>query len=264
MGNAYRHLYRNECTGILLQALGVTPQASRHILRRLHAEYTEQHGVARGDLDQHVVESFPATEAEFQTMCSTLRQWYHLRKNAPHHLAFARQPNDRSNALPAELNGMIYVVSQPDYDPWSTADPWGGGTHSLRQSPLTTHTASQQPSPVMHGMWVNYNQQQNAATAAAAAAPATTEPPQASPAHNNTLEWGQHAESVADTDSNTESSLGEEINYNTPEFAGLTHPQISEKLWWNMARSKSMWRKHMHKPVRKTRRFFKKAFPQIR
>ena len=31
-----------------------------------------------------------------------------------------------------------------------------------------------------------------------------------------------------------------------------------------MARSKSMWRKHMHKPVRKARRFFKKAFPQIR
>ena len=62
----------------------------------------------------------------------------------------------------------------------------------------------------------------------------------------------------------TESSLGEEINYNTPEFAGLTHHQISEKLWWNMARSKSMWRKHMHKPVTKTRRFFKKVFPQIR
>ena len=31
-----------------------------------------------------------------------------------------------------------------------------------------------------------------------------------------------------------------------------------------MARSKSMWRKHMHKPVRKARRVFKKAFPQIR
>ena len=32
------------------------------------------------------------------------------------------------------------------------------------------------------------------------------------------------AESEADTDSNTESSLGAEINYNTPEFAGLTNP----------------------------------------
>ena len=147
---------------------------------------------------------------------------------------------------------MIYMVSQPEYDPWSAADPWDGGTNSLRQPPLTTQAAPQHQTPVMQGTWINYNQQQ------------TTEPPQANPAYNTVPEWGQQAESVADTDSNTESSLGEESNYNTPEFAGLTHPQTSEKLWWNMARSKSMWRKHMHKPVRKARRFFKKAFPQIR
>ena len=112
-----------------------------------------------------------------------------------------------------------------------------------------------QQTPVMQGTWTNYNQQQQQQQVA--------EPPQAYPTHNNEPEWGQQAESVADTDSNTESSLGEDINYNTPEFAGLTHPQISEKLWWNMARSKSMWRKHMHKPVRKARRFFKKAFPHV-
>ena len=70
----------------------------------------------------------------------------------------------------------------------------------------------------MQGMRVYYNQYQNTATAAAAAAAATTEPPEASPAHNNVLKCGQQAESVADTDSNTESSLGEEINYNTPQI----------------------------------------------
>ena len=126
---------------------------------------------------------------------------------------------------------MVYVLSPQGYDPWSTADPWGGGAHSLRQSQLTTQAAPQQASPVMQGMWINYDQ---AAAATAAATAATTnlaaEPPQAHTAYNTMPEWGQEAESVADTDSNTESSLGEEINYSTPEFAGLTHPQISEKL----------------------------------
>ena len=92
--------------------------------------------------------------------------------------------------------------------------------------------------------WGNFNQPQH-----------TVAPPQAFPTQN---QWP--AESEADTDSNIESSLGEEINYSTPEFAGLTNPQISEKLWWAMARSKSMWRKHTKKPVRKARRFLQTIF----
>ena len=79
------------------------------------------------------------------------------------------------------------------------------------------------------------------------------------PAQN---QW--QGESDADTDSNTESSLGEDINYAAPEFTGLTTQQISEKLWWAMARSKSLRRKHMQKPVRKARLFFKRSFSRLR
>ena len=64
----------------------------------------------------------------------------------------------------------------------------------------------------------------------------SAQPPQAYPTQNSWHDWNQPATqeeaaaSEADTDSNTESWYGEDINYNTPGFAGLTHPQISEKL----------------------------------
>ena len=133
MGNADRHLSRKECTGIRLQALGVPPQEIRQVLLPVQGR-------------------FPTTEAEFQTMCSTLRKWYHQRKNAPQHLYFAhaQQSNDRSNVLFTEPEGMIYMVSQPEYDPWSAADPWGGGTNSLRESPLITQAPPQQQTAYCH------------------------------------------------------------------------------------------------------------------
>lgn len=172
-----------------------------------------------------------------------------------HRITSHLRSNDRGNAMFVEPDGMAFIVTQPAHDAWTTADPWGG-----TNATLPTQAAPQQQQPAMQGAaWGNYNQPQH-----------TVAPPQANPTQNHWPEWGQQAtqqraaESEADTDSNTESSYGEEINYNTPNFAGLTHPQISEKLWWNIARSKSMWRKHTEKPVRKARRFYKRSDPQMR
>ena len=39
MGNADRHVSRKECTGILLQALGVTPQDIRQVLLPVHGRF---------------------------------------------------------------------------------------------------------------------------------------------------------------------------------------------------------------------------------
>ena len=147
-----------------------------------------------------------------------------------------------------EPDGMAFPVLQSAQDPWMTADPWGGN------ATLPIQAAPQQQQSAMQGAWGNQNQQQQQQQQQQ-----PTASPQAFPAQN---QW--QGESDADTDSNTESSLGEEINYSAPEFTVLTRPQISEKLWWAMARSKSMWRKHMQKPVRKARRFFKRSFPQLR
>ena len=181
----------------------------------------------------------------------------HIREKSPNHLARALRSDDRGNVMVIEPDGMAFPITQSTFDPWSSADPWGGTAATL-----PTQAAPQQQTSIMQGQWSNYRQPQP---------PQHIESPsQAYPTQNQQPEWGQQvplqgaAKSEADTDSNTESSLGEEINYNTPEFAGLTNPQISEKLWWNMLRSKSIWRKHMHKPVRKARRFFKKALLQVR
>ena len=62
------------------------------------------------------------------------------------------------------------------------------------------------------------------------------------------------ADTVSGTDSDTESSFGEDICYDAPEFQGLTLVQISEKIWWGYAHAKSKWRKHMLKPARRGKR----------
>ena len=140
-----------------------------------------------------------------------------------------------------EPDGMAFPVSQATQDPWMTADPWGGNANLFSQA------APQQQQLAMQGAWSNQHQHQ----------PTSTQ--QAFSAQN---QW--QGESDADTDSNIESSLGEDINYAAQEFTGLTTQQISEKLWWAISRSKNLWRKHMQKPVRKARRFFKRSFPQLR
>ena len=111
----------------------------------------------------------------------------HIRENAPRNLAHALRSNDRANTMFVEPDGMAFPVSQATQDPWITADPWGG-----MHATLPTQTAPQQQQSAMQGAWGNQNQQQ------------PTAPPQAFPTQNH---W--QGESDADTDSNTESSLGE-------------------------------------------------------
>ena len=197
-------------TWILLRAIGVSSSDLTNVLQPVQGQ-------------------FPSTEADFDAMCMTLRRMGHIRENAPHNLAHALRSNDRGNAMFVEPDGMAFPITQTGHDPWATADPWGGSSATF-----PTQTAPQQQQPAMQGgSWGNYNQPQAA-------------PPQAFPTQNDWQDWNQPipqeeaAASEADTDSNTESSYGEETNYNTPDFAGLAHPQTSEKLWWGMARSNSM------------------------
>ena len=228
MGNAGIQMSWEGYTWILLRTIGVSSQDLISILQPVQGQ-------------------FPSTEPEFEAMCMTIRRMGHIRENAPHNIAHALR-GDRGNTMFAESPNMAFPVTPYAQaapaapDPWMTADPWGGQAANLPQ-------AFQQQQSAMPETWSNQHHQSQ-----------PTQSPQAFPIQT---QW-QAGESDADTDSNTESSLGDAINYAAPEFAGLTHPQISEKLWWNMARSKSLWRKHMNKPVRKARRFFKKSFPQLR
>ena len=154
-------------TWILLRAIGVSSQDIISVLQPVQGQ-------------------FPSTEADFDTICLTLRRMGHIRETAPNDLAHALRSNDRGSTIFVEPDGMAFPVSQATQDPWMTADPWGGNAKLLSQS------APQQQQSAMQGAWSNQHQQQ----------PTSTQ--QAFPAQN---QW--QGESDADTDSNTESSHGE-------------------------------------------------------
>ena len=62
---------------------------------------------------------------------------------------------------------------------------------------------------------------------------------------------------LSGTDTDTISSTGEP-DYADPQLAAMTPAQQDEHLYWQYQSAKSNWRKHMHKPARRVRRFFKR------
>ena len=169
-----------------------------------------------------------------------LRRLGHIFENSPHNLAHAlHTPPGRmfpicDQGATAQPTGLAFPVTQ---DPWqgNQGGPWGGGFGA-------GNAFSSQPRPSQPAYGPNPFLQP-----AAAATPAQNAYPVQRP-----------ADTVSGTDSDTESSFGEDICYDAPEFQGLTPAQISEKIWWGYARAKSTWRKHMHKPVRRVRRVIKR------
>ena len=67
------------------------------------------------------------------------------------------------------------------------------------------------------------------------------------------------SEQDSGTDSDTISSLGEQVDHSDPALAGLTPNQIDEHLFWAYEKAKSRWRKHMHKAAHKVRKFLKRS-----
>ena len=61
-----------------------------------------------------------------------------------------------------------------------------------------------------------------------------------------------------DTDSETASTVGEP-DYTDPALQRLSPNQMDEHLFLQYQRSKSNWRKHMHKPTRRVRKFVKRS-----
>ena len=210
---------------------------------------------------------FPNTEQMIEEMFMTLRRMGHIMENSPHNLAHALRSGGPSNFWTEQPPNMAFPVT-PHSDPWTSGgDPWGASSSSFMAAPQV------QPQQQSSNAWSQWQGTQQAYA---------QQPAVQQPTMQQNVDWNDHwnsqrssmtfgvqqdgtaTDDPSDTDSNTESSYGEPINYNTPEFAGLTEKQIGEKLWWNYTRNKSMWRKHMKKPVRKVRRFLKRSFPQSR
>ena len=172
---------------------------------------------------QPTMGSMPNTEPQFEAMCMALRRLGHIFENTPHNIAHAlHTPPGRmfpifdQSATTAQPSGFAFPVGQ---DPWQTSgqDPWGGDFGA-------GNAFSSQPSPSQPAYGPNPFLQ------SAAAAPNNAYPVQQPPTGN-----------VSGTDSDTESSFGEDINYDAPEYQGLTPAQISEKIWWGYTRAKSTW-----------------------
>jgi hypothetical protein len=67
----------------------------------------------------------------------------------------------------------------------------------------------------------------------------------------------QYEQYDSGTDSDTVSSAGD-MSYHDDDLHGLNPEQIDEQIFWAYQRAKSRWRRHMHKPTRRVRRFFRK------
>ena len=217
-GNAGINMTWEGYTWLLLKAVGLSQSTLIQVLQPFQGR-------------------FPNVEAEFDQMCMALRRLGHIYENTPHNIAHALHtppgrmfPVFNGGGIPS-TGGLAFPVGQPD--PWSqpAGDPWGGGFGA-------GNAFSAAPTAAPANPFVSYEQQQY----------------QAYPVQQPNSDEGY----ITGTDSDTESSFGEEINYDSAEFAGLNPHQISEKIWWGYARGKSLWRRHTHKPVRKVRRFIKR------
>ena len=171
---------------------------------------------------------FPNTEAEFNSMQLTLRRMGHILEQTPHNIAsqLRTAPNRAFVAQQAHGDSEPWQSGQPD--PWQdpASDPWQSSAGSQGQQP-----------------------------------PAPAAMPQA-PAYHSGAEstyYSPTADDYSGTDSDTLSSDCEPINYQEdPELRGMTPDQLDAHLFWAYQKAKSRWRKHMQKPVRRTRRFIRR------
>jgi hypothetical protein len=181
----------------------------------------------------------------------------HILENSPYNLAHAlRAPPagggffTQDSATPSSWSAFPVNQGgwqQPAQDPWQApgGDPWAGAPNIPNAHPQQQYQPQQQWQP---------------AASSNAAPPQQTQYDVRQQLIQQNMAWNEQTQEYYDsgTDSETESSFGEAINYNGTQFTGLTDPQIDEKLWWQYARAKSMWRKHMKKPVRRIRRFVRR------
>ena len=164
---------------------------------------------------------YPNTEAEFNSMSTTLRRIGHILEHAPGNIAGALRDRPSSGWFVEDnFAGMVDASPQSGGgtgDPWvdQGLDPWASAAAAY---PVA---ASSSEAPV-----------------AAASTPAS--------------------EIASGTDTDTESDDAASLDYAAAEYTGLTPEQLDEHLFWTYQEAKTKWRKHMHKPTRKVRRFFKK------
>ena len=175
---------------------------------------------------------YPQTDAEFGALETQLRRIGHIVENSPHNLGSYTRSQRHSNqhfaidgwtgdAWPTDGDAQAYVVGQGQPDPWAGGnDPWTVGAQQAPQQ-ATAYTPP-----------ANAQQQQYLAGAA-----------------DDDDEF---------TDSETDSSDAEDLDYAAMGLTTYTPAQTDEHMYWQYRQAKKNWRSHMRKPTRRIRRFFKR------
>ena len=170
---------------------------------------------------------FPNTEDEFNSMQLTLRRMGHILEQTPHNIASQLRTAPNRAFMAQQTSGAQEPWQAGQQDPWQdpASDPW-------------------QPAG-----------SQGHAPAAPAMAPQTPQPHSGTESTYYSATVGQYS----GADSDTLSSDCEPINYQEDvELRGITPEQIDAHLFWAYQKAKSRWRRHMQKPVRRTRRFIRR------
>ena len=177
---------------------------------------------------------YPNTEAQFRIMTNTLRRMGHILENSPDNIAQQLRQQQGHQGM--------YMANG-----W-----WGTPTNQPPSNPAQPAYHQQQP------YWGNQSApwSDNSWTGNQWSGDGWSQPP---PAYNS---WSQPAyQSTAmdsETDTDTESSLGD-TQYDFSDLAPhLTDEQRAESIFWASQRAKGKWRRFMNKPHRRVRRHMKR------
>ena len=177
---------------------------------------------------------YPNTEAQFRTMTNNLRRMGHILENSPDNIAQQLRHQQGHQGM--------YMANG-----W-----WGTPTNQPPSNPAQPAYHQQQP------YWGNQSApwSDNSWTGNQWSGDGWSQPP---PAYNS---WSQPAYQSnamdSETDTDTESSLGD-TQYDFSDLAPhLTDEQRAESIFWAYQRAKGKWRRFMNKPHRRVRRHMKR------
>jgi len=184
---------------------------------------------------------FPADAAQYTILITHLRRMGHIVENAPGNIAQQLRRPQGSQAYFTDAD--VYYGNADRSLPSSQAPPSNWAPSAPQQSPDPDNWW-QQP---QQDNWQSNTWQSNYWPA-----PQAPSPQWAGPAFTND-DWSDNG-----TDSDTESSLGEE-DLECPLPATSTPNEIAAHFWWAYTKAKGNWRKFMGKPVRAVRRFIRRG-----
>ena len=171
---------------------------------------------------------FPSSEPEFDSMQLTLRRMGHILENAHGNIAAQLRSSPSNFFTNDEQN------AQPQ-DPWSSGpDPWSNADNTAGQYATTPQEQPTDPWGGWQGRTDNM------------------QPPTHPPATNY---YGNADDDMYVSDSETSSDDQDEADYSDPALQGLQPHQIDEAIFWAYRQAKRQWRRHMHKPTRRVRKF---------